>query len=136
MKFFGKIGFIYGQQIAPGINLPSAEEHDAYGDVLSNVRRWETGQEVNSDLTISNKLSILADSFLCEHMGAMRYVVWYGTAWEIKSVELNYPRAILTLGGVYNGDLAKSVENSSQANQSTNNSLASQDSYSNQNGRG
>lgn len=107
MKFFGKIGYIQEKEIRPGITSNSAEEHEAYGDVLTNVRRWETGQEVNSDLTISNRISVLADSFLCEHMGFMRYVKWYGTNWEIKSVELMYPRAILTLGGVYKGDTAE-----------------------------
>lgn len=104
MKFFGKVGFIHEVEKEPGIWSSVAEEHDAYGDVLSNVRRWESGQDVNSSITTSNKLSIVADRFLCEHMGAMRYVKWNGTTWEIKSVELVRPRAILTLGGVYNGE--------------------------------
>lgn len=103
MKFFGKIGFITQKETLPGIYDSVAEEREAYGDVLSNVRRWEVGAEINDSVTTSNRLSILADRFLCEHMGAMRYVKWNGTVWEIKSVELVRPRAILTLGGVYNG---------------------------------
>lgn len=110
MKFFGKIGFTFEKETEPGIwtNLP--EEHEAYGDVLSNVRRWEAGTEVNSDLTTSNRISILADRFLCEHLGAMRYVNWNGTIWAIRSVELVRPRAILTLGGVYNGVTVSDLE--------------------------
>lgn len=103
MKFFGKIGFITTFESEPGIWTSSVEEHDAYGDVLSNVRRWEQSAEINNNVTTSNRISILADRFLCEHMGAMRYVKWNGTAWEIRSVDLVRPRAILTLGGVYNG---------------------------------
>lgn len=103
MKFFGKIGFVTTVESEPGIWTSSVEEHDAYGDVLANVRRWEQSAEINSSITTSNRISILADRFLCEHMGAMRYVKWNGTAWEIRSVDLVRPRAILTLGGVYNG---------------------------------
>lgn len=105
MKFFGKIGFVTQIETNPGIWESVAEERQAYGDVLSNVRRWDQSTEtVNDSVTTSNRISVLADRFLCEHMGAMRYVRWNGTVWEIKSVELIRPRAILSLGGVYNGE--------------------------------
>ena len=110
MKFFGKIGFIYEEETVPGIWQTFSEEHEVYGDVLSDVRRWDSGQEVNSSITTSNRISVLADRFLCEHMGAMRYVKWNGTTWEIRSVELIRPRAILTLGGVYNNGKQENSE--------------------------
>lgn len=103
MKFFGKVGFVTSTETEPGIWESLVEEHDAYGDVLNNVMRWQQGEGVNSNITTTNKLSIIADRFLCEHMGAMRYVKWNGTVWEISSVELVRPRAILNLGGIYNG---------------------------------
>lgn len=111
MKFFGQVGFVSQEETAPGIWEPKVEEHDAYGDVLNNVRRWENSTEtVNDSVTTSNRLSILADRFLCEHMGAMRYVKWNGTTWKINSVELIRPRAILSLGGVYNGETTVTSE--------------------------
>lgn len=104
MKFFGKVGLIHQLETHPGIWNTSVEERDVYGDVLSNVRRWESSNETVVDsVTSSNRISIVVDRFLCEHLGAMRYVKWNGTVWEIRSVELVRPRAILTLGGVYNG---------------------------------
>lgn len=104
MKFFGKIGFVREVESHPGVTQTVAEEREAYGDVLSDVRRWEPSTEtVNDSVTTSNRISVLADRFLCEHLGAMRYVKWNGTTWSVKSVELVRPRAILTLGGVYNG---------------------------------
>lgn len=105
MKFFGKVGFITQKEVNPGIWKSIVEEHDAYGDILSNVRRWDQSTEtVNDSISTTNRISIVADRFLCEHMGAMRYIRWNGTVWEIKSVELVRPRAILNLGGVYNGE--------------------------------
>ena len=32
----------------------------------------------------------------------MRYVEFMGAKWKISSVEVQYPRLILTVGGVYN----------------------------------
>lgn len=104
MKFYGKIGFTYQAETAPGVWEEKSEEKDVYGDVLSNVRRWETGSEINEDLTVSNRLSVVASRFIYEHLGAMRYVDWNGTTWKIKSAEIVRPRVILTLGGVYNGE--------------------------------
>lgn len=105
MKFFGKIGLIQQKETNPGIWETVPEEREVYGDVLSNVRRWESsGETVNDSVTTSNRLSIVASRFLYEHLGAMRYVKWNGTVWEIRSAEIVRPRIILTLGGVYNGE--------------------------------
>lgn len=104
MKFYGTIGFSYEEETAPGVWKTKTEERDFYGDVLSNNRRWDSGQEINNDLIVTNRLSILASRFVYEHMGAMRYVRWNGTKWKISSAEIVRPRIILTLGGVYNGE--------------------------------
>lgn len=103
MKFFGKIGFTYDEETAPGVWESKSVEQEAYGDVLSNVRRWENNGQVNDDLNVSNQLSIVASRFIYEHLGAMRYVDWNGTKWQVRSAEIVRPRVILNLGGVYNG---------------------------------
>lgn len=104
MKFYGKIGFSYQAETAPGVWETLSEEKDVYGDVLSNVRRWDSSNEINDNLTVSNRLSVVASRFIYEHLGAMKYVVWNGTTWKIKSAEIVRPRIILTLGEVYNGE--------------------------------
>lgn len=104
MKFYGTIGFSYEKETAPGVWKEMTEEKEVYGDVLSNVRRWDSGQEINNDLNVSNRISVVASRFIYEHLGAMRYVVWNGTKWKISSAEIVRPRVILSLGGVYNGE--------------------------------
>lgn len=115
MKFYGVIGFAYKKEVRPGIFSMVSEEHEAYGDVLSNVRRWETDNDINDDLVVSNQISVVASRFFCEHLGAMRYVRWNGTAWKIKSANLVRPRVILTLGGVYNEAKKSSEEAKSKS---------------------
>lgn len=103
MKFFGKLGFSYEVETAPGVWETKSVEQEVYGDVLSNVRRWENSGEVNDDLNLTNQISVVASRFIYEHLGAMRYLIWNGTKWAIRSAEIVRPRVILNLGGVYNG---------------------------------
>ena len=57
---------------------------------------------INDNLNISNEFSIIADPFAYENFQNMRYIVFMGAKWKITSVEVQYPRLILTVGGVYN----------------------------------
>lgn len=76
------------------------------GDILRNTRRLQSGESVNDDLSVGNSISIVADAYANEHFFAMRYVQWAGTLWKVSDVEVQSPRLILRLGGVYNGPTA------------------------------
>lgn len=106
-KFYGSIGFGDSVETTPGVWRDVIVEHDYYGDVLRNSRRWEENQEsVNNDLTVVNSLSIVSDAYLGEHFFAIRYVRWMGGLWTVQSVEVEAPRLILRLGKVYHGPTA------------------------------
>lgn len=102
-KWFGKIGYVETKEVQPGVWTPSVTEHEYYGDMIRNTRRYQSAQKVNEDLTISNELSIVADPYAQQHFHAMKYAEVYGSKWTITSVEVQFPRLILTLGGLYNG---------------------------------
>lgn len=104
MKFCGNVGFVYDKETESGLYEHICTERRYYGDVLQNIRRWTAGDKINDDITLNNKLSIIADSFVIENVGAMKYVDYLGSKWKIESAEVLRPRIILTLGGVYNAD--------------------------------
>lgn len=83
-------------------------ERTCYGDVLRNTRKWESSHNdsTNDDLLINNQFSIVADGYAYNHFYAMKYVKWLGSCWKITNVEVQRPRLILTVGGVYNGQTA------------------------------
>lgn len=102
-KFCGKIGFIETKETSPGVWTEVDPIEKSYtGDVTRNMRRWDQGQNVNDDFNITNSISIVADSYAYENLGIMRYVTWMGTKWKISSVEIERPRLILSIGGIYN----------------------------------
>lgn len=102
-KFFGAIGYAEQVETRPGIHQEQITERDYYGDVIRNTRSLQSTDQVNDNINVANEISIVADPYANEHFYAMRYVVFCGAKWKVSKVEVKYPRLILTLGGLYNG---------------------------------
>jgi hypothetical protein len=110
-KFHDVIGYADDTtEKAAGVFTDDIVEYSYYGDVVRDSRQLQTDQNVNSDLSVGNSISIVADEYAVEHIFAMRYVRWAGTLWIIANVEVQRPRLILRLGGVYNGPTAPAPE--------------------------
>ena len=103
-KFYGPIGFIESVETRPGVFVDTPVEHNYYGDVINRSFRSQNGLSVNDSLSVSNQISILADPYARNHFHSIKYVKWMGTAWEVTTVSEQYPRLLLTIGGVYNGE--------------------------------
>lgn len=104
MKFYGAIGYSsnsYDQDT--GMSGEVVTEKSYYGDVLQNSRRYEGSDVINQNLTLENKFSILADEHAFQHFHGIKYVRWAGGVWQVTKVDVQRPRLILTVGGVYNG---------------------------------
>ncbi len=102
-KFYGSIGYAISKETAPGVWEEDIVEHQYSGDVYRNTRKLQSGNQVNDNIDISNEISILSDPFANENFHSMRYVTYMGAKWKVSSVEVRYPRLILTVGGLYNG---------------------------------
>lgn len=106
-KFFGSIGYAETQETSPGIHKEIITERDYFGDVFRNSRKLQSGESVNDDVVVNNSLSIVADPYAYNHFFAIRYVKWMGAIWKVTNVEVQSPRLLLTIGGVYNGPTAE-----------------------------
>lgn len=105
MRFHGEVG--YGVQVE---DPPESDvwkdriiERQYFGDVVRNVRQLREGEYLNSDISLTNSISIVADAYASEHFFAIRYVKWAGAYWTVSEVTVERPRLLLRLGGVYNG---------------------------------
>lgn len=104
-KFGGSIGFVRAQETAPGVWRDKVTERHYRGDVLTNYAKWQTAEQVNDDLYISARISIVCDEFAYNNLAFIKYVRWYGAPWKVLNVEPQRPRLILTLGGAYHGEV-------------------------------
>lgn len=102
-KWFGTIGYAETKETKPGLWEEQITERQYYGDLTRNMRKLQTADSVNDSISIANELSIVSDPYAIQNFFAMRYIVFMHAKWKITNVEVQYPRLILTLGGVYNG---------------------------------
>jgi hypothetical protein len=109
-RFHGVVG--YGESVESpadsGIWVDQITEVSYFGDVVRNSRKLETESNVgatklNSDISVGNSISIVADQYAIEHFFLIKYVQWAGTLWTVTNVDVQSPRLLLRLGSVYNG---------------------------------
>ena len=108
MRFSGIIGFA-GPMVEdpPGVYLPTPMTESTYfGDVIRNSRQLQGDQQVNPNVTVGNSISIVADALANENFMHIRYIGWMGSLFVVENVDVQPPRLILRLGGVYNGPTA------------------------------
>ena len=108
-RFSGKVGYlITAEEIVDG--EPTGEwkekyvERPYFGDVNQLSSRWSSGSNLNDNIVFSNSISIVADPFAYENFQFMKYVVWRGQKLKIESIDVQTPRLVLSVGGVYNAD--------------------------------
>ena len=102
-KWYGKIGYAITVETEPGLWEEQIIESSYYGDVTTDRRKRQNSGGVNDDINLSNVISIIADPFANQNLGSMAYVECMGAKWKISDVEIQFPRLILTVGGLYNG---------------------------------
>lgn len=102
MKWSGKIGFVETKETRPGVWENVTTERNFYGDVIRDIRRNQSSGQVNDDINISNRISIVSNSFVRDNLSFMKYIEFMGAKWKITDVEVQYPRLVLTIGGLWN----------------------------------
>lgn len=102
-KFYGEVGYAISTETAPGVWVDEIVERKYRGDVLLDQRRWQPADQVNDNINVDNKVSIMADPYMYENLDTIRYVSLYGTKWKVQTITILRPRIDIYLGGVYNG---------------------------------
>lgn len=101
-KWHGNIGFNNTMETDPGIWESKIVERPYYGDVINEQWKRQPSGGVNDDINVANRISIVADPYAMNHCSTMVYVEFMGAKWKVSDINVQYPRLILTLGGVWN----------------------------------
>lgn len=109
-KFYGMVGYTETAEVEPGLWAEQIIERPYYGDLIRNSSKFSSSDSVNGDISFANEISIVSDPYANQNFCFMRYVTFMGAKWTVTSVEVKYPRLILSIGGVYNGEQATTAE--------------------------
>lgn len=102
-RYSGLIGFAVESK-ANGVWKETIVTRKYYGDTMRNTRRLQGAGQVNDNIVVGNSISIVSDPYADENFHAIRYAEFMGTKWKVDTVDVQYPRLILSLGEVYNGE--------------------------------
>lgn len=106
-KYYGNIGFAIQEETRPGVWEDVIEKRPYKGDILHIGRNWGTSDNINDNPVLTNRFSVISDTYLYAHIPAMRYLEYLGSKFKITSVEIRRPRVVISVGGVYvSGDEA------------------------------
>ena len=103
-RFHGIVGYVDTEEVRSGVHMPVQVEREYSGEIFQYGNKVQPGVCENDDIVVTDRISILSDPYAREHFHTIKYVVWMGTPWNVTSVSVEFPRLILTLGGVYTGE--------------------------------
>ena len=104
MKFYGNVGFTVTVDDGDGVWNEKITDKKYSGDVLRLIRNKDSGEHINDGLRLNSQFSLLMDSWFQNNFASVRYVEYMGTKWSVESIENQYPRVLITPGGIYHGD--------------------------------
>lgn len=101
-KFYGIIGYGVSKENGTGIWENELTTRHYYGDVIKRSIKNNQSSKINDDIDITNEISIIADPFAYTNFHAIKYVEFMGAKWRVTRIEVQHPRLILSIGGIYN----------------------------------
>ena len=101
-RFHGIIGYSELEETSPGIWSEKIVERTYTGDMTKNFVNADSSPRINTNVKLSNIISIYSDPYANSNLFNIRYLKYLGGKWKVESVEIAWPRLILTLGDVYN----------------------------------
>lgn len=102
-KFAGLVGYVTQEETIPGVWSPVENPKRMKGDIIRQSSSTQNGDKINSDVTLSHRVSLIGDAYAYAQYFNIKWVEVYGHKWEVDSVEIQRPRIIVTLGGPWNG---------------------------------
>lgn len=103
-KWSGNIGFSEQIEYEPGCWEDSITVKHYYGDIIRNINKLQNSGGINDNVVIANNFSIVADPYAKQNFQNMRYLEFFGTKWKVESVEVQFPRLVISVGGPWNGN--------------------------------
>lgn len=106
-KFYGLVGYAVSHEKNdpehPSVWVEELEERPYRGDIYRATKKSEGSDQVIDGVSLNSSISIVADEFAYSNFSTIKYVKWMNAYWHVTSVEVQRPRLVLNVGGVYHG---------------------------------
>lgn len=101
-KFAGLVTYAAQQETKPGVWTNVVTKRPMRGDMLRAGSTVQNDDKVNSNISLNHRISLIGDAYSFGNYFNIKAVSVDGYNWEVTSIELQRPRIIVTLGGLWN----------------------------------
>ena len=103
-KYSGLVG--YGEQVetVPGVWENKIKERMMKGDKIRQNANIRDSGKVNNEITLNHRVSLLGDAYAFDNYFNMKWIMIDGIKWEVSAIEVQRPRLLVDIGGLWNGD--------------------------------
>lgn len=101
-RFSGKVGYITQEETTPGVWTPKEKSRTMKGDIIRQVSNYTSGESVNDDISLNHRVSLVGDAYAFGNYFNMKWIQIDSQKWKISSIEVQRPRLIVTVGGLWN----------------------------------
>lgn len=79
-RFYGEVGYGEAVETPPGSGkwVDAITEESYFGDVERIARNLGSDDKINENITVSNRISVVADQYANENFLKIKYVRWSG----------------------------------------------------------
>lgn len=102
-RFNGKVGYGISTEVAVDVWSDVITERAYKCDSVRQSKSTVQSDSMTDDIRLEDRISIVADEFSMANYMRIKYVERAGSRWTVTAVEVQRPRLLLSLGGVYNG---------------------------------
>lgn len=102
-RFTGLVGYVTQEEKVPGVWSQVETQRMMKGDVISQSSHSQNGDKLNSDITLNQRVSLLGDLYAFNNYYNLKWIKIHGRKWTVSSVEIQRPRIIVAVGGLWNG---------------------------------
>ena len=102
-KYAGLVTYVSEVESRPGIWTEESVSRLMRGDMLRKTLSVQNDDKVNSDISLNHRVSLVGDEFALNNYYGIKHIQIDGRDWEVTSVEVQHPRLIVTVGGLWNG---------------------------------
>ena len=89
------------QETSPGIYKQNVVEKRYKGFITKNTRVNKNEAVVNDSPMVNLVINIYLNPYLQDNLYSIKYITYMHKKWKISDIDIQYPRASLTIGGLY-----------------------------------
>lgn len=101
-RFFGQVGYVTQVETVPGVWQNLEKVRKMKGDIIRQNSNNRGSSQLHDDVVLNHRISLIGDAYCFDNYFNLKWVKMDTKKWKVVGVEIQRPRIIVSLGGLWN----------------------------------